>query len=902
MFRQKGKTFRHKAFDGYKAKRKRAPDELYEQIPLVKKILRAFSVPIFSLKGVEADDIVGAIAGKVGKKKEMQSIIVTGDLDTLQLVDEKTRVFGLRRGTKDTVLYDKKEVIKKTGVLPEQVVDFKALAGDSSDNIPGVAGVGQKTAAGLLEKYENLDGVYENLAEISGALKKKLEKSKDDAYLSQRLARIQVKMNLDFDLEQARFGDYNQAEVKSVLEELEFWSLIKRLEKSGVLVADKAGDGSKIKTGAAGKDSGRLDFQVIEAKGKEDFDKWLSEASGRGAVDGKGIFMALFPRPLEKIWDKGVFECGLKYLGLAGPKSDKVLILDLEKGQDQQEAGGFFNLAAYAIGKLKTKKVIFFGGKQELEILRLAGISGLEDGGVKREDAKIMAYLVNGGRSEISLNKLAAGQKLKLKYWDRMLELKKGQTRLLLDRKEDQKEEEIYKRYLAERVSAVKKIYMDLRQGLEYIVGYQNKMGIFPKPAGKSDGKYDLGFVYREIELPLVSVLVDMEMEGVKIDKKELEILAIQYRRQVDKIRAKVMKIAGRKFNLDSSQQLSRVFYEKLGLSTEGIKKGKSGFYSTSAEALEVLAPMSEAVGFVLKYRELTKLMNTYIEPLGKLINKETGRLHTQFNQEITSTGRLSSSNPNLQNIPIRTEEGQRIRGAFVARSGFELVSADYSQIELRVAAHYSGDKTMLRVFRRGEDIHTETAARIHGLDDKEVTGEIRRTAKALNFGLIYGMGAFGFARSAGISVGQARDFIAKYKEKFPRMFEYVEEARQTAKEKGYVETMFGRRRYVPEIKARNWRQRASGERMAINMPLQGTAADIMKLAMARVREFIIKNKFEDQVKMILSVHDEILFEIKKGRVKKISGQLKQVMESAASLSVPLVVDLKRGRNWGKMR
>ena len=631
----------------------------------------------------------------------------------------------------------------------------------------------------------------------------------------------------------------------------------------------------------------------------KNFEKELTQLFSKN----ENVFIGVWERPEIKLKEVSVFDCKLKYLGLMGETQAECLMLDLPglAGSESRKLKLAPNLALQALGKILIKfpktRPVFLGAKPEWQLLKNHGLF-LEE---SFEDAQLLAYLVNAGRSGVEFLDLVKSHQLSLRYLEKMQEKKKGQTRLLLSAEETKEDKGLAKFYLAERIGVMRRIYPELKKGMEYIARLQDKQGICPKPAGEG-GNYDLEYVYEQIEKPLLKVLAEMELRGILIDQKKLAELKKEYQKEGDSLRDQVMQRAGREFNLDSSQQLSKVFYEDLGFSTEGIKKGKSGFYSTSAEALELLSGEYEVAKLVLRYRELTKLINTYIDPLPKLVREGTGRLHTQFNQMITTTGRLSSSNPNLQNIPTRTPEGQRIREAFVAGSGSLLVSADYSQIELRLAAHYSGDETMLKVFKENGDIHTETAARVNGLKVAEVDKEVRRTAKALNFGLIYGMGAYGFARSAGIPVNQARDFIEKYKAQFPQMFEYLKQARDTAKEKGYVETMFGRRRYVPEIKSRNWQQKASGERMAVNMPLQGSAADILKLAMVAVARYLGKKKLGDSVKMLLSVHDEILFEIKKAKIKTVVPEIKKIMEETTQLSVPLQVDVKKGQNWGEMK
>lgn len=861
-FDRKEKTFRHRAYEGYKAKRVKAPDELYMQIPLVQKLLEAFEIPIFSLKGMEADDLIGTIARHVEEKKTAETIIVTGDLDVLQLIDENTKVFTLRKGVKDTVVYDIDGVKEKYGLLPSQMIDYKALRGDPSDNLPGVKGIGEKTAIELLKKYQTLDKVYENLSEIGGSIQKKLESGKEDAYLSYRLARIETKIPIGFDLETAKFGSYDKAKLKEVLMDLEFYSLVKRLKLDGE--------------------------ERVEGNAKSGAEKKPAKRSARKAkLDEKSAVFTLWEKPIEGGPYKSAFDCSLKFIAVkqGGGRAEVV---------DWSDE----NLRRKAIKNISEKKIIGFGTKQEIEILRLKGESFSF-----ADDAKVMAYLVDGGRGRSTYEKLIEDAGMELTHHDQMKSRQKEQTKLFASDSDDN-DEGLVREYLEERTRVIEDVYGDLRASLDGISDSQDNIGLMPCAVGDEEKKTSAGNlreVYHSIELPLVRVLAEMEMNGVAIDTVMLKKLADDYRERAEVFRKEVFSLCGQEFNLDSSQQLSVVLYEKLKCSTEGIKKGKSGFYSTSAEALNILREKYEVADIITRYRELTKLVSTYVTPLPGLVNAKTGRLHTDFNQEVTTTGRLSSSNPNLQNIPVRTREGREIRRAFTASPGYEMVSADYSQIELRVAAHYSGDKSMIDAFRLGRDIHTETAARVHGIKTEEVTKDIRRTAKELNFGVIYGMGAYGFARASGIPRQEALEFIKRYKAQFPGVFEYVERAKQAAIQFGYVETLFGRRRYIPEIQSGNWQFRAGGERMAVNMPLQGTAADIMKRAMILVYEFLEDKELEKDVRMLLSVHDEILFEIKKGRVKEIAPGLKRIMESAAELVVPLEVEIKAGKNWGEL-
>ena len=878
-FDKKAKNFRHDLFNNYKAKRIKAPDELYYQIPMVKKILKAFNVPIFAKNGYEADDIIGTIAKEISKnhKNNIDSYIVTGDMDTLQLVNDNTKVYTLRKGTKDTVIYDHQGVIDKLDVKPDQIIDYKALAGDSSDNIPGIAGIGAKTASKLLNEFNSLDNIYKNLDKLPKNLAKKLKEYKKDAYLSQKLATIVKDAPIDLSLENAIFGNYDKNKVKKILEKFEFNTLVKRLDLDS---------GEKEKTKINSK---KISYKFIIIRKKNELKNFLTKIKKT-----KECVISFYERPIPKLLEKSVFDCELKYVIVSDALQKEIFLIDLK------------NIDLKSILKeIKNKKLINFSFKQEFEILINNGfIQKQELNKIKYQDLKIINYLLNNEQDTKKLDELLFKNS---DNYQKLIKNKKGQTKLLFEENEETNKKNL-EDFLLERTGILKTEYIKKKKEITIISEFQKEKGIFPNPKIK-DNQYNLNFVLNQIELPLIKVLIEMELTGINVDKNVLNKLKKEFQTIINEIKNEIIKFAGKDFNIDSTQQLSTVLFEDLNIPTDGIKKGKSGYYTTSHDTLIKLGKKYPIAKLLIQYRELSKLLNTYILPLPKLINQNTNRIHTGFNQTITATGRLSSSNPNLQNIPIRTKYGAKIRKAFVAKKNYSLVSIDYSQIELRLAAHYSKDETMLNVFKNNGDIHTETAAKIHGMKTKEITNEIRRTAKELNFGLIYGMGVYGFAQAANLSRKEAQDFIEKYKNQFPKMFEYLEEAKEIAKDKGYVETLFGRRRYVPQINSSNFMIKSNAERMAVNMPLQGTAADIMKLSMIKVYDYLIKNKLINQIKIISSVHDEILFEIENQYVDKKGEnnfdylkQIKILMESVVKLQIPLKTDIKTGQNWGEMK
>ncbi len=873
-FDRKGKTFRHRRYSLYKAQRKKAPDELYMQIPLVKEVLKSFGIPIYSQKGLEADDLIGAIAKDFSKKKDREVVIVTGDSDTLQLVNPKVKVFALRKGTKDTVLYGEEEVFQKMELTPSQIVDFKALAGDSSDNIPGAKGIGQKTAVGLLQRFGDLENIYANLGELPVAVAKKLTDSRADVFLSQELAEIKTDFKTGFLVSTARFLgiEPRKAEILKIFKELAFFSLIKRLALDDSFP-------SPVPTETLIKPL----FEFTEVTSLREKDFFIQELKKAVAA----VFL-IFPRPWFLKSKKDVFAFGGEFVFWA--PLDSALVFKIKK----EDFLSLFRIH-------KNKSLIGFEVKHDFKKLKGADsvLSPLKD------DVKILGYLVLAGRGGVDLASLCKEKKISLPFWEASLNVpkKRQETLFSLVTKEEESEAlEKENQLIAETVSAIRMLYLLLKEELKIITKEQKKEGISPIPYSKiKKGFWGLDLVYKNIEMPLVRVLAKMEERGIGIDLEKAKQLVKDYCLRSEKIKQKVFGLCQEEFNLDSPQQLSLIFYKKLKFSTQGIKKGKSGFYSTSVDALEILAERYPVAKMVKSYRELTKLINTYLEPLPELVNQKTGRVYAGFNQEVTTTGRLSSSNPNIQNIPTRTAAGKKIRGIFRAEEGFSLFSFDYSQIELRLAAHYSGDKTMRRVFLENGDIHKTTAAEVGGITEEKVTSKMRSAAKELNFGLIYGMGSYGFSRAAGISRSAGKEFIERYWQKFPAVASYLEEAKKVAQKNGFVETLFGRRRSIPETRSPNWQVRASAERMAVNMPLQGTAADILKLAMVRIDCFLGEKGLEDEFKMLASVHDEILFEVKKGTKEKIILEVKRIMEQVVELAVPLKVDVKSGENWEEM-
>ncbi|MDH4329989.1 MAG: DNA polymerase I [Candidatus Moranbacteria bacterium] len=865
-----GPTFRHEKFKDYKATRVKAPDDLYQQIDRVKELVRAFNIPIFEREGFEADDVIGTIAQHIScnmehetkspekddecKKLESKSskelkdlkslrqladsnlktgldvIIVTGDLDALQLVNEDVSVYTMSRGISKAVLYDQDAVFERYGLSPEQLKDFKGLRGDASDNIPGVKGIGEKGAINLLKEYETLEGIYEHIDELKGAVKKKLEDGKEMAFLSKELGTIKTDIELDLKLDECATHDFDREKVTSLFRELNFHSLLKRLPGNS--------------------DLRKRDEAEME-KRKEIQCELLTE-------DGLKRFFDEMSKQKEVAFDLSCVGENVKALSFFwGEKKAYFVEIDDDSLEYIKE---FFE-------KSSVKKIGF-----ELK----DAMRKMEEGlGVKMNlnvwDTKLASYLLNPG-GKIDFGKVALEE-----LGEEFEKDNGGQLSLGMEGIEE----------ISQKGCKKVKIIFDLKQRLneklEEISNDQKK------------GKTILD-VFEKIEMPLTRVLLNMERNGIRLNVSLMNEMSKKIGGELSNLEKEICDIAGRQFNINSPKQLTEILFDEMKISTEGIKKTKTGI-STAASELEKLRGRHDIIASIERYREAFKLKSTYIDALPKAVDKNS-RIHTTFNQAVTATGRLSSENPNLQNIPIRTVEGKMIRTAFESEDGWVFVAADYSQIELRVMAHISGDKKLIEAFEKGEDIHKKTAAEINKVSLDEVTDKMRSEAKALNFGVIYGMGSYGFSQSAGIDQKEAKKYIEKYMENFPGVAAYIENTKEFARKNEFVETKTGRRRYLPEINSSNFMVKGTAERMAVNMPAQGFAADIMKMAMLAIhKEFALNS----DVKIILQIHDEIILEVKKELAEKVSHKLKEIMENTYKLNVPLVVDTEIGKNWGEV-
>ncbi|HHS14361.1 MAG TPA: DNA polymerase I [bacterium] len=845
VFDTKAPTFRHKAYAPYKATREKMPDELVEQLPLVHEVVEAFRIPILEQEGYEADDIIGTLA-KIGEKQDLDVLIVTGDKDLMQLVSDRVRMISPSRGDGLETI-GPNEVEEKLGVRPEKVVDFLGLTGDSSDNIPGVPGVGPKTAQSLLKQYENMETVLGKAGEIKQEkIRKNLEEYADQARLSRDLVTLCTDVPLQMDLEALAVRKMDRGRVIRLFKQLEFNRLLENL-------APELGEESKSER----------DYAILRS-----FDELNKLADSLEETDCFCIDLETTSLDAVSALIVG-FSFALKpgsavYVPVMAPEKDR-------RGEilaSGDPAGAVLERLRSVFENPEVKK---FGQNIKYDMLVLrqydVDLQGIDF------DTMIAAYLINPSARQFNIDALA------LEY----LHEKKIPTRELIG-------------------SGKKQCRMDevpLEKTAEYAcedadVAYRLRGILEPKIQS-----LEMKSLLQDLEIPLIRVLVEMEHVGVSLDTELLKSMSTDMEKEIRSVECEIYDLAGEKFNINSTQQLGTILYEKLKVhELSGFrrpKKTKTG-YATDVSVLETLNG-HELPGKILEYRQLMKLKSTYVDALPRLVNVKTGRVHASFNQTVAATGRLSSSDPNLQNIPVRTELGRQIRKAFIpGRPEWVLLSADYSQIELRIMAHLSGDRTLKESFEKDEDVHRRTAAEIFGIDPEQVTDDQRRRAKTINFGVIYGMGAYGLSQRLGIFLEEAQTFINAYFARYPRVNQYIAETIASAYTQGYVTTLLRRRRYLPELKSQNRNIREFGERTAVNTPIQGSAADLIKLAMIRIAEKLRTESWNSR--MILQIHDELLFEADPNEVDSLKDWVRAEMEGALELSVPVRVDVGTGRNW----
>ena len=806
-FDVKAPTFRHKQYEGYKAQRKPMPEGLAAQMPLAKDVLRAMGVTILEKEGYEADDIIGTVA-RLCEESEISCFIATGDKDDLQLASDKTKVIltVTKSGYNETIIYDDKAVKEKYHVTPTEFIDVKALMGDPSDNIPGVKGVGEKTAMSLIEKHHSIEYIYENIDDIGlkGAMLQKMKDGREMAFMSKELATINRNTPIEFNAEECVFDGFeNNGELYEILKRLELNSIIKKLDLS---------DGDNVK------------------ENEDIFKDFSYQVGDKNMINGDKVTVVL-DFDGDNISSVAV---GLGNNAVVLNEQDDIK----ELLEDDSIAKVMFDVKE-AIVKLNCR----------IDIKNIA------------DDTAIAAYLVDPAKNEYTIEKLAS------EYFGTVIEKPEVKQLSLLDDVETDRSE-----YLAKCAVA---------------------LGVLNDRIGdkiKENGQEKL---YQEVELPLVTVLAHLEINGFLVDDNQLKEFADKLGEKIDALTNEIYMLAGEEFNINSPKQLGVILFEKLEL--KPVKKTKTG-YATNADVLEKLRDKHPIVNFIMEYRQLAKLKSTYCDGLTAVVNPNTHRIHSVFTQTVTVTGRLSSTEPNLQNIPTRTELGREIRKMFVAKDGYVLVDADYSQIELRVLAHIANDETMINAFRNNEDIHAVTASQVLGIPLEDVTKEQRSSAKAVNFGIVYGIGEFSLAQDLHISVKEAKAYIESYLEKYHGVRNYMESIKEQAKKDGYVKTMLNRIRYIPELKSPNYNIRQFGERVALNTPIQGTAADIIKLAMVRVDNRLINEGLKS--KLILQVHDELIVEAHKDEVDKVKQILSEEMQGAMELNVPLKVDMSTGHSW----
>lgn len=807
-FDVKEKTFRHKMYDLYKAQRKPAPEDFIVQLPIIKEVLSAMNICCLEAPGYEADDIIGTVS-VLCEKNDIECRILTGDKDDLQLATDKVKINLVitRLGKTETTLMGKDEVLEKYGVTPSEFIDVKGLMGDTSDNIPGVKGIGEKTAFSLIEKYKSIENIYENFDEIeaSASVKKKLEEGKEDAFFSKKLATIELNVPMELSFDAFKIKEYDNKRLAELFTKLNFKSFLNKLD---------------IKSEAP--ESKLPEYKTKNLTNEEFFEKItegdvfysLTESKLIFTMDGKAIFCVENP--------------------------------------DTSVLKAFFeNEKVKKIGHNIKEDIILLSGKE-------VGFEGLEF------DTFIAAYILQPEKSTYNPDELALSY-LGISFDGKSAE-EEAQISFDFDNEEGEDE------FLFDKTA----LLVLLKPALEKKIDENNQKELLEK-----------------IEFPLVNVLADMQISGVYIDKDALSRFGENLKVRIKELEESIYSLSGKEFNINSPKQLGEVLFEDLKL-PHG-KKTKTG-YSTGVEVLKKLEGEHEIIGLIMEYRHLAKLMSTYVDGLVPVVSEESGRIHSNFNQTVTATGRISSTEPNLQNIPVRTEIGRELRKMFIAPSGKVLIDADYSQIELRVLAHVSGDENMINAFKNDEDIHKMTAAMVFNIPFEEVTSVERTRAKAVNFGIVYGIGEFSLSQDLKVPIKVAKQYIEDYLKTYPSIREFMQNTISDGRKKGFVTTMYQRRRYLPELKSTNKNIQAFGERMAMNAPIQGTAADIIKIAMVNVHKALKEKGLK--AKLILQVHDELIIECPENEKELVSEILRYEMENAAKLSLPLKVDLETGKSW----
>ena len=861
-----GKTFRNDLYPDYKATRAKMPDDLRAQIERLRQIVDAFNLPRLEKEGVEADDVLGSIA-RQAVEKGLGVKIITGDRDLLQLVRERVIVNLAGNKLSEARDFTAADVVETLGVRPEQVIEYKGLVGDKSDNIPGVPGVGEKTAVGLLQQYATLEEIYAHIDELKGAVRTRLENGRDLAFLSRDLATIRTDVGVSLDLEKARANDLDLPAVEAIFRELEFKSLIARLPKL-------APGYQPPQAAAAGGQLSLFGEPITQISQSETFDNHFTIVDTPEAL-----------RELQQVLAKAEgLAVDTETTGIDPLRAELVGIsLSVAEGQ------GYYIPVGHRTGEpqlpLETVRAALLpaftdpglpkyghNAKYDLLALRQAGL----DLAPITFDTMIAGFLIDPASRALGLKDMAEDYlSLTMTHIEELIG--KGKNQISMDA------------VPVGRAAAY--AAADAEVTLRLVAPLRAKMA-----------ERGVEKLFETVEMPLVPVLAMMEQNGIALDLDFLKQMSVELTARLGEIETKIYSLVGYNFNLNSTQQLSDVLFKTLRLlPPDPRKKTASGHYSTSADVLEELRGQHDVVDLILEYRELAKLKSTYLDALPLEVNPATGRVHTSFNQVGSVTGRLASSDPNLQNIPTRTELGRKVRQAFVAAPGHLLLSVDYSQIELRIVAAMSGDEAMRAAFLAGQDIHAATAAAILNIPLEQVTKDQRRNAKAINFGLIYGMSSFGLSRSTGLTLAEAENFVKAYFAQFPGVRAYLDDLRRQAGQRGYVETLLGRRRYFPNLQSgSNYNLRAREEREAINAPIQGTAADIMKLAMIALPPALDQAGLH--ARLLLQVHDELVLEIPENELQGTARVVQDIMENAYPLSIPLETEARSGISWGVLQ
>ncbi len=855
-----GKTFRHDQFKDYKGTRKEVDKDLVAQMPITKNVVEAFNIPLIEMPGYEADDIIGSLAHQ--HQSDLDVVIVTGDMDELQLVGPHTTVFTMRKGFSDTFEYDPAAVEEKYGVTPEEFVVYKALKGDTSDNIPGVAGIGDKTATQLVAEHKTLDNMYAHLDDIKPAVRKKLEDGRDNAYLSLELSKIKLDLKLKFNLRQAVIHEYDRKKVYDLFHKLEFKSLLSKLPPAEDITAAPAA--------ATEIDEEQVDKFNREHIKNAKYEIVTNQAQLKGLIE-KLNKSKVFAFDTETT-NTDVIDAELVGLSFSVTPGEAYYVpvghVHIETGRLEPDQHELDNVLKQLKPVLENNKIGKVGHniKYDYEMLKKYDVHL----GPIVFDTMVAAFLINPiGRAQ-TLSELAYAE-----LGISMIEIeeligKKGKGQLHFGQTQIEKAG----LYAAEDADISLRLYQKMQPELKKI--------------GKLDELAKL------LEWPLIEVLGDMELTGVTLDVGFMKTFAKKIDADIDKCQKSIWKHAGKEFNINSTQQLKVILFDEIKIDTTGLKKTKTGV-STAASELEKMRGLHPIIDELFEYRELTKLKSTYVDALPQLV-KPDGKIHTSYNQTISQTGRLSSTDPNLQNIPVRTPLGREIRKAFIAGPGNVFVSADYSQIELRLAAALANDKPMIADFKSGADIHTLTAAEMFGVKPDKVTKDMRYGAKTINFGVLYGMSPHGLSVATGFDYDQAREFIDRYFGLRKGVADYITRIKKMAHELEYTETAFGRRRPCPDVRSSNFIIRSAAERAAVNMPLQGTAADMMKLAMVR-----IYRKLPEKAKLILQIHDELIVECPEGIAKQVAKIMETEMINVKKFSVPIEVGINIGKSWGSM-